>query len=94
MFSSKKNKLSNNTINKPGKDGIYLEKSNDTTINLNNITKAKRDGINIINSKKIILTSNTITDSKRYGIKAEKNQIKKDSKNKISKSGTKAKSWK
>lgn len=94
LASAKKNKITSNTLTNNGSDGIHLEKSNEVTIAQNKITKAKRDGINITSASKIILEKNTITSSKRYGIKAEKKEIKKDSGNKISKSGTRARSWK
>ncbi len=94
LVSSKKNKLTSNTLANNGSDAIHLEKSNETTINQNKITKAKRDGINITSSSKIIIEKNTITSSKRYGIKAKKKEIKKDTGNKISKSGSRARSWK
>lgn len=94
LVSSSKNKITSNTFTNNGSDAIHLEKSNEVTISQNKITKAKRDGINITNSNKIITEKNTITSSKRYGIKAEKKEIKKDSGNKISKSGTRSRSWK
>lgn len=95
LSKSKKTTLTSNTIKTPGTDGIHIEGSSDSaTLTSNTITGAKRDAVNITDSSKISLSKNKLNDSVRYGIKAEESQIKKDSKNTIENSGSRARSWK
>lgn len=94
LKSCKTAKMVSNKSTRCSNDAIKLEKSDSATIDKNTLTTQKRDGINIVKSNKIVITNNTITSSKRYGINSAKKQIKKDRKNKIKKSGKRARSWK
>lgn len=94
LKASKSAKIVSNKTNSCSSDAVKLEKADSAKIDKNQFVTQKRDGINIVKSNKIVITNNTIKSSKRYGINSTKKQIKKDSKNKITKSGKRARSWK
>ena len=97
LEKSTSNKLTSNSVSSAGRDGIQLAQSSDScTVSSNSVASSKRHGVSLFSkTKKLTVTKNTIKKSKNCGIYAQsKKQIKKDSGNKISKSGKRARSYK
>ena len=97
LKGAKGSKIEKNTFTSCKQNGIHLEKSDSVKCNKNKITGSGKNGIAIYSSKKAVLTGNTVTKSKQYGIYSslsKKKAIKKDTGNKVSKSGKRARSWK
>ncbi len=92
--SSNSNTVSENKVTGAKKDGIKVEYSKSNTIISNKVTNSGRDGIFIMESSGIYLIDNTVKSSKAYGLHAQKKQLKKESGNRVSKSGIRDRSWK
>ncbi len=96
LYSSPSNKIISNKISKAKKDGINVGYSKGNTISGNKISGSGNNGIGLYGVKSTVITGNTVKSSKGYGIytsTAKKRAIKTESKNKISKSGKRAKNW-